>query len=210
MVVNSPAGTVAPPKREKHKRTISIDDALVRLLLSVREQHLRLVAGVPNNVDVDLSLIKLPEGALMFPSLYGRDIDLTRLRRSNTVTRYFEERARKRFPDLRFHDLRGSHETALLDAGCRCIRLPLVVVTILQSFCVATPSGRRSPIRPLPTSSATCRKPFWNSLGPKLGPVRFPFASTANENKFLESIVLRYPYPHPTHAYDLTSRSSAA
>src|SRR5262245_45010908 len=54
----------------------------------------------------------------MFPSLHAqRDIDLTRLRRSNTVTRYFEERARKRFPGLRFHDLRGNPETALLDAG---------------------------------------------------------------------------------------------
>ena len=103
------------PKRDKHKRTISLDDALVRLLLSVREQHLRLVAGVPNDADVDLSLIKLPEGALMFPS--PLDMNLTTPRRSNTLTRLFETRARKRFPGLRFHDLRGSHETALLDAG---------------------------------------------------------------------------------------------
>jgi hypothetical protein len=35
-------------------------------LLSVREQHSRLVAGVPDGAAVDLSLIKLPEGALMF------------------------------------------------------------------------------------------------------------------------------------------------
>jgi integrase len=104
------------PKREKHKRTISIDDALVRLLLSIKEQHLRLVAGVPSDAQVDLSLIKLPEGALIFPSPSG-DLDLTRPRRGNTLTRCFEERARKRFPGLRFHDLRGSHETALLDAG---------------------------------------------------------------------------------------------
>jgi integrase len=103
------------PKRDKHKRTISIDDALVRLLLSVKEQHLRLVAGVVSDAQVDLSLIKLPEGALIFPS--PSDVDLTRPRRSNTLTRVFEERARKRFPGLRFHDLRGSHETALLDAG---------------------------------------------------------------------------------------------
>jgi integrase len=103
------------PKREKHKRTIQIDDALVRLLLSIKEQQLRLVAGVPSGTQVDLSLIKLPEGSLMFPSPCG--VDLTRPRRSNTVTRCFEARARKRFPGLRFHDLRGSHETALLDAG---------------------------------------------------------------------------------------------
>jgi integrase len=103
------------PKREKHRRTIQIDDALVRLLLSIKEQHLRLVAGVPSGTQVDLSLIKLPEGSLMFPSPCG--VDLTRPRRSNTLTRCFEARARKRFPGLRFHDLRGSHETALLDAG---------------------------------------------------------------------------------------------
>jgi hypothetical protein len=52
------------PKRAAHKRTIQIDDALVRLLLSIRERHLRLIAGIPDEVDVDLSLIKLPEGAL--------------------------------------------------------------------------------------------------------------------------------------------------
>jgi integrase len=103
------------PKREKHKRTIQIDDALMRLLLSIKEQHLRLVAGVPSGAQVDLSLIKLPDGSLMFPSPCG--VDLTRPRRSNTLTRCFEARARKRFPGLRFHDLRGSHETALLDAG---------------------------------------------------------------------------------------------
>jgi integrase len=103
------------PKRDRHKRTIQIDDALVRLLLSERDKHLRLVAGVPNDSDVDLSLIKLPEGALMFPS--PLDINLTTPRRSNTLTRLFETRARKRFPGLRFHDLRGSHETALLDGG---------------------------------------------------------------------------------------------
>lgn len=43
------------PRRENHKRTIQIDDALVRLSLSVREQYLRLVAGVPDGVAVDLS-----------------------------------------------------------------------------------------------------------------------------------------------------------
>src|SRR5262245_64936498 len=72
----------------------------------------------------------------MFPSLHAqRDIDLTRLRRSNTITRYFEERARKRFPGLRFHDLRGSHETALIDAGvpvhvvaARCDHDPAVLL----------------------------------------------------------------------------------
>jgi integrase len=105
------------PKRESHKRTIQIDDALVRLLLSVRERHLRLVAGIPDAAQVDLSLIKLPEGALMFPSPHAGNIDLTKLRNARRVTETFGKRARKFYPGLRFHDLRGSHETALLDAG---------------------------------------------------------------------------------------------
>jgi integrase len=105
------------PKRAKHKRTIQIDDALVQLLLSVRESHQRLIAGVPDGVAVDLSLIKLPADALMFPSFYSRDFDGRSQETPNGLTVQFERHAQKMFPDIRFHDLRGSHETALLDAG---------------------------------------------------------------------------------------------
>src|SRR5262249_31010114 len=104
------------PKRASHKRTITIDDSLIALLLSVKESHLRLKAGVPDGVAVDLSLIKLPDGALVFPSFHS-GIDFTKLRDANALTNEFLARARKHFPGLRFHDLRGSHETALLDAG---------------------------------------------------------------------------------------------
>src|SRR5262249_51696050 len=52
------------PKRASHKRTIAIDDSLIALLLSKRDKHLRLAAGVPRGAAVDLSLIKLPEGRL--------------------------------------------------------------------------------------------------------------------------------------------------
>jgi len=44
-------------------RTIEIDDGLIDMLRSEREKHLRLVAGIPDQVAVDLSLIKLPDGA---------------------------------------------------------------------------------------------------------------------------------------------------
>jgi integrase len=133
--------TLKGPKRDQHKRTIQIDDALVRLLLSVRDQHLRLVAGVPDSAQVDLSLIKLPEGALMFPSLH-EGADLTRLRNTNRITDRFETHARKFYPGIRFHDLRGSHETALLDAGvpvhvvaARCGHDP---ATLLRSYAKRT------------------------------------------------------------------------
>jgi integrase len=117
IVKGTPTRKLKGPKRDRHKRTITIDDALIALLLSERDKHLRLVAGVPDGVAVDLSLINLPTDALMFPSFTGRSLDFTRLRDANAVTRGFEQIARKQFPKLRFHDLRGSHETMLLDAG---------------------------------------------------------------------------------------------
>ena len=130
------------PKRAKHKRTIQIDDTLVQLLLSVRERHQRLLAGVPDGARIDLGLIRLPEGALMFPSFFYRDIDLTKLRDGRGVSRLFERHARGMFPGLRFHDLRGSHETALLDAGvpvhvvaARCGHDPAV---LLRSYAKRT------------------------------------------------------------------------
>jgi integrase len=110
--------TFKPPKTKRGTRTITVDDDLVALLTAEREKHLRVVAGVPEIAMVDLSLVKLPEGALMFPSPAGTKFDVTRPRDPHAVTRGFVRHARKLgFNGLRFHDLRGSHETALLDAG---------------------------------------------------------------------------------------------
>ena len=61
------------PKRASHTRTITIDADLVALLLSEREKCLRIIAGVPAGTTVDLSLVKLPADALMFPSPTGLD-----------------------------------------------------------------------------------------------------------------------------------------
>jgi integrase len=105
---------VKGPKKEKHKRTISIDDDSLALLLAEREKHLRLVAGVPDGAAVDLSLIKLPDGALMFPNSLA---DLVTPRLPNTVTKTFALLARRLGFKMRFHDLRGTHETLLLDNG---------------------------------------------------------------------------------------------
>jgi integrase len=107
------------PKNKRSTRTITIDDDLIALLLAEREKHLRIKAGVPDGAGVDLSLVKLPDGALMFPSPAGPTFDILRPRDPHAVTQVFEDRARDElgFPKLRFHDLRGSHETALLDRG---------------------------------------------------------------------------------------------
>jgi integrase len=107
---------VKGPKSARGRRTIKIDEGLVALLQSERERHLRLVAGIPDGVEVDTSLIRLPEGALAFPALDGTD--LSALRCPSSVTQIFARRTRKLgFPGMRFHDLRASHGTLLLDRG---------------------------------------------------------------------------------------------
>lgn len=80
---------------------------------------MRIVAGVPDGAAVDLSLVKLPPGALMFPCppTRGEAFSLTKLRSPKDVTDRFKIVATKLGFGLRLHDLRGTHETLLLDAG---------------------------------------------------------------------------------------------
>jgi integrase len=92
-----------------------------------------------------LSLVKLPEGALMFPGMPapGEGVSFTKLRNADSLTKFFAKAVRKLgFPELRFHDLRGSHETLLLDAGvpvhvvaARCGHDPAV---LLRSYAKRT------------------------------------------------------------------------
>jgi integrase len=107
------------PKKQSHKRTITIDDDLLALLLAEREKHLRMIAGVPDGLTVNLGLVKLPEGALIFPNSSAlADLSFVTPRRPRFVTKEFVRKARKPgFKTLRLHDLRGTHETMLLDAG---------------------------------------------------------------------------------------------
>jgi integrase len=132
------------PKTERGKRTITIDGGLVALLVAERERHLRIAAGVPDGVAVDLSLVRLPEGTLMFPGPPVRgEFSFTALREPRHVTGQFVRKAAKLgFPGLRLHDLRGTHETLLLDAGvpvhvvaARCGHDPAV---LLRSYAKRT------------------------------------------------------------------------
>ena len=80
----------------------------------------RIIAGVPDGAAVEVSLMKLPADALMFPAppAVGADFDMARPRNPRNVTKEFCRKASKLgFPTLRFHDLRVTHETLLLDAG---------------------------------------------------------------------------------------------
>jgi integrase len=108
---------IKPPKTWRGKRTIEIVPSLLAMLVALRETYLRLTAGVADGMAVDLSLVRLPAEALMFPSPV-EPFNFNRLRNPNGVTRETRARFRKLgFPKLRFHDLRASHGTALLDAG---------------------------------------------------------------------------------------------
>lgn len=119
-----------PPKTKRGLRTIELDDATVTMLLREKEQHQRIMAGIPDGIDVDLSLIKLPAAALVFPAVLepGEDFDFSEPRNPRNFSKEFarrtdllREQARKAdlpsFGKTRFHDLRGIHSTALLDAG---------------------------------------------------------------------------------------------
>jgi integrase len=112
------------PKKEAHKRSITIDDDLITVLVAVREKHQRLVAGIPDRAgEVDLSLVKLPDDALMFPTpqALGTPSPLSAPRDPRNTSKEIIRKARALgFKGLRVHDLRGSHETCLLDAGVPC------------------------------------------------------------------------------------------
>jgi integrase len=108
------------PKTARGKRTITINDDLIALLLAERERYLRIMAGVPDGAPVDLSLVKLPHDALMFPRppSSGTSFSFTEMREPRTATKQFVRIATALgFPGLRFHDLRGTHATLLLNAG---------------------------------------------------------------------------------------------
>jgi integrase len=157
---------VKKPKTARSHRTIAIDDNLVELLRSEREKHRRLVAGVPDGVPVDLSLVPLPDDALVFPGGDGRH--LTALRDPDAVTRGFVRRATKLgFPNLRLHDLRGTHETVLLDRGvpvhvvaARCGHDPAV---LLRTYAKRTKKAVTSAAEVIGALSRT-------ALGSKSGP----------------------------------------
>jgi integrase len=166
------------PKTRRGCRTIAIDAGLVALLSAEREKYLRRMAGVAAGAAVDLSLVKLPDGALIFPSP-GEDI--ARPRDARSLTKQFGRRARKLgFPTLRFHDLRGTHETLLLDAGvpvhvvaARCGHDPAVLLrsyarrtkkadTSAAAIIVKGPARLRTSCEP---DSTLCYR-----IGAKLGP----------------------------------------
>ncbi|MES5485929.1 site-specific integrase [Bradyrhizobium sp. INPA03-11B] len=108
-----------PPKTARGRRTVDLDDATIEMLLGEKRRLQRLVAGIPDGVDVDLSLVKLPAKALMFPAVpdTGNALVLTAPRVPRNVSKEFRRRADLLKFGIKLHTLRGIHATALLDAG---------------------------------------------------------------------------------------------
>ncbi len=109
-----------PPKTARGLRTIDLDDGTIALIIAQKELHQRIKAGVPDGAEVNLSLVKLPADALMFPAIpaAGRDFDFARPRDPWGVSKAFRLRAKKLgFAGFTFHMMRHTHSTMLLDAG---------------------------------------------------------------------------------------------
>jgi integrase len=159
--------SVKEPKTARGFRTIAIDDNLVELLRDEREKHRRFVAGVPDGMAVDLSFVRLPDDTLIFPGGDGRN--LTKLRDADAVTRGFVRRAGKLgFPGVRLHDLRGTHETILLDKGvpvhvvaARCGHDPAV---LLRTYAKRT---KKSDASAADVIGALSKSALGSNLGPK-------------------------------------------
>jgi integrase len=109
-----------PPKTWRGLRTIALDDGTVALLQAEREKHQRIMAGIPDGADVDLSLVRLPDDALIFPAspAPGQDFSFTKPRDPNAFSKQFRRTADALgFVGFEFHHLRGTHSTLLLDKG---------------------------------------------------------------------------------------------
>jgi integrase len=78
------------------------------------------LAGIPDGVEVDLSLIRLPEDALVFPAppAAGKSFDFSKPRDPSAFSKQFRRHADAAgFVGFEFHHLRGTHATLLLDKG---------------------------------------------------------------------------------------------
>ncbi len=159
------------PKKEWHKRTIRIDDDLFALLMAERDKLLRLVAGIPDGTRVNLGLIKLPEGALMFPNPPAlAQLDFMTPRRPRALTKEFARTARKVGFKIRFHDLRGTHETLLLDRGvpvhvvaARCGHDPAV---LLRNYAKRTRKADTSAAKVIGDMRVRFSQLNWSQIGP--------------------------------------------
>jgi len=101
------------PKTPRGTRTIAIDNNLAAILAAERRNCLLLAAGITEDSDVvDISLIKVPEDALLFPAppAKGEGFDPAKPRDARNIRKVFPRRALVLgLPGVRFHDPIAQH-----------------------------------------------------------------------------------------------------
>jgi integrase len=132
------------PKTARGKRIVDLDAGVVAMLVAQRRKHQQIMAGIPDGADVNLALVKLPDEALIFPA----DLDtpnptFTKTRLPRDLSKNFRRVARKLgFAKVRFHNLRHSHSTILLDAGVPVHRVAARIgddpATLLRTYAMLT------------------------------------------------------------------------
>jgi integrase len=156
------------PKTERGRREIAIDAGLLEILRAEHDQHRRIMAGVGEGAQVDLSLVRLPPEALVFPSL-ATPFDFTRLRRPTSVSKLSPSEP-QRSASRSGCTICATVTVQFCSAGvCRSTRLP-VGWAIMPRCCfrsMRTACRRRT--RRAPRLSELSPKGF-DTIGSKLGP----------------------------------------
>ena len=163
------------PKTERGKRTITIDDDLIALLLREREKHLRIEAGIPDRAGpVDLSLVSLPPDALMFPNPpSGAALSFTKLRQPRGLTKEFARQQRLSDSVACVSTIcAGATRPRCLTRACQYMSLPHAVAMIQPCCCAAMPSAPRkqTPVRRRSSAhyrAEPCASGVWVQVGSK-------------------------------------------
>ena len=100
LAINGQAPMTKPPKTKAGRRTVTVPDAVIDVLRDHRRRQLEL--------RVALGLGRPETDALLFPDTAGG------LRRPSALSHDWRE---AKVADVRFHDLRHSHVSMLIDAG---------------------------------------------------------------------------------------------
>ncbi|MDE2183474.1 MAG: site-specific integrase [Alphaproteobacteria bacterium] len=103
------------PKTERSRRTIRLDDGLTAMLKAERDRQEAEQRSLRGLGDVTTLRSLLTMDALVFPA---SPVDPAKPRRHDPISKAFAATAAKLgFTGLRFHDLRHTHATLLLQAG---------------------------------------------------------------------------------------------
>jgi hypothetical protein len=147
---------IITPKAKNSIREFQIDASLVALLRQEREKALRIVAGVPADAAVDLSLVKLPMDALAFPE-FGT---LTKLRSPDSVTNSsygVPASSDSRSISTTFAP-RTQPPWPCSMGAYRCMSSPSGSGMIPRPCCVAMPGAPRRPTPMPPKRSQHCQR----------------------------------------------------